>query len=70
MWAAQLVRRFGSGQSYHSANRRSHGALIVPMLAGFALAAASTNMLWSRTANHVVGQEARSQSKNYRGQPL
>ena len=29
--------------------------LIIPVLAGFALAAAGTTMLWSRTSDHAVG---------------
>ena len=29
--------------------------LIIPILAGFAFAAAGTTMLWSRTPSHAVG---------------
>jgi hypothetical protein len=37
--------------------------LIIPTLAGFALAAAATTMLWSRTADHPVGSASMVSSK-------
>jgi hypothetical protein len=55
--------RFGLNQSAIAGMEVPMKRLIIATLAGFALAAAATTMLWSRTADHTVDSASTVLSK-------